>query len=173
MKRHEIRKLGGSGSGHHGHKGIPGQRGGSAPRGGGGGTLGIPEGTLIQRTDVSNFPGYTDEKGREYDRQERKAQVEWERYAAGVADQTLRWATHVGDAQAQKSLDVMAKQIGKMQRDAIYNMGKFQGPATWAEAALTATMIHNIVVPTLKRNLQRAKNYDPLWEILKTRIESI
>ena len=36
MKKHEIRKLGGPGSGHHGHKGIPGRRGGSAPSGGGG-----------------------------------------------------------------------------------------------------------------------------------------
>ena len=32
MKKHEIRKLGGPGSGHHGHKGIPGQRGGSMSR---------------------------------------------------------------------------------------------------------------------------------------------
>ena len=42
MKTHEIikralAKLGGAGSGHHGHKGIPGHRGGSAPKGGGGG----------------------------------------------------------------------------------------------------------------------------------------
>lgn len=41
MKKHEIiqqalSKLGGPGSGHHGHKGIPGHRGGSAPSGGGG-----------------------------------------------------------------------------------------------------------------------------------------
>lgn len=40
MKRHEIieralTKLGGHGSGHHGHKGRPGQRGGSAPGMGG------------------------------------------------------------------------------------------------------------------------------------------
>lgn len=36
MKRHDIRALGGAGSGHHGHKGIPGQRGGSLPKGGAG-----------------------------------------------------------------------------------------------------------------------------------------
>lgn len=34
MKRYEIRKLGGPGSGNYGHKGRPGQRGGSAPGGG-------------------------------------------------------------------------------------------------------------------------------------------
>lgn len=37
MKTWQIRTLGGAGSGHHGHKGIPGHRGGSLPKGASGG----------------------------------------------------------------------------------------------------------------------------------------